>query len=300
MKKEKASNKALKHIVCCIILIITFVITFTRVHAQNEINIETESTVPLKPQLSEDLLELNKVFLGTKHILYDAPRIIEKDINYYIKEYNDELLFFSTMFGFNIQSIKSDLISRNEGTIVNENNLGNLKDEYNNIITYQNPLYGIVEYFYYLINTNSLERNRKIVSYESDSDYVEKLIMYYTKIYDNVDTSIALSIGAAESGYYQVKYMLRMNNVYGGMSNYGLIKYDNIELGVLSYIRLLSFNYFGRGLNTIYDIGYIYCPTINEYGVKIASPHWINMVNTAKQKYDSYSYEVNITNLLNH
>ena len=43
------------------------------------------------------------------------------------------------------------------------------------------------------------------------SDYVEKLIMYCTGIYSNVDTSIALSIGAAESGYYKVKYMLKKN-----------------------------------------------------------------------------------------
>ena len=299
MKKEKASNKALKHIICCIILIITFVITFTRVHAQNELNLETESTVPLKPLLNEDLLELKKIFIGTSYKKYDAPKIIEKDIKFYINKYEKELVFFSTMFGFDVENIKSDLLIRNKDININENNLGNLKDELDNVINYPNPQYGLIEYFYDLINTNSMDRTRNIVSYDADSEYVEKLIIYFSNIYDNVDTSIALSIGAAESGYYQVSYMLRVNNIYGGMSNYGLIRHDNIEIGVLSYIRLLSFNYFGKGLSTIYDIGYVYCPTINENGIKVTSPHWINLVTKAKQQYDNYSYDVEIDDLLN-
>lgn len=303
MKTEKASNKALKHIVCCIIIIIVFVMTITRVQAKNETNIikeETESVVPLRPQLNESLLELKIINIENKMVTYDSPRIVEKDINYYISEYKDTLTFFASMFGFDIETIKSDLINRNKDNIVFDNNLGNIKDLDGNIINYPNVEYGIVEYFYDLLNTNRIERNKKLVPYEGNSDYVEKLIIYYTKIYTNVDTSIALSIGAAESGYYQVKYMLRMNNVYGGMGYKGLIRHENIEVGVLNYIRMLSLNYFGKGLNTIQDIGYIYCPTINDYGQKITSPHWINLVNKAKQKYDNYNYDITISDLINY
>ena len=59
-----------------------------------------------------------------------------------------------------------------------------------------------------------------------------KLIQYFADIYDNVDKQTILGIGAAESGYYKVKYMLKNNNIYGGMSSKGLIRHNNIELGV--------------------------------------------------------------------
>ena len=305
MKTKKASNKALKHILCCIILLIAFVITFTKVHAQNEttnvIASDTEDTVPLKPQLNKDLLELKRIEIGVNKVkIYDNPRIIEKNIEYYINKYEKTLTFFADAFGYSIESIKNDLIERNKDVEnINETNIATIKDELGNIITYPNTEYGIVEYFYELVNTNRLERTKKLVPYTGNSDYVDKLILYYTNIYTNVDSSIALSIGAAESGYYQVKYMLRMNNVYGGMSSYGLIRHENIELGVLSYIRMLSLKYFGKGLTTIYDIGYVYCPTINEYGYKTASPHWINLVNKAKLKYDNYINEITINDLIN-
>ena len=304
MKKEKASNKALKHILCCLLILAAFVIAFTKVNAQTErtetIVSDTDDTVPLKPQLNESLLELKRITIDETNLkTYDKPRIIEKNIDYYIKENEETLIFFSEMFGYDINLVKQDIINRNNEKI-EITNIGNLKDEYDNQIVYSNPEYGIVEYFYYINNNNLLERNRKIESYTGDSEYIEKLIMYYTKIYENVDTSIALSIGAAESGYYQVKYMLSLNNVYGGMSNSGLIRNDNIELGVLTYIRMLSFNYFGKGLDTVSEIGYVYCPTINDSGIKVASPHWINLVNTAKQKYDNYTQNIDIKELINH
>ena len=302
MKTKKASNKALKHIVCCIIIIVAFVVTFTKVHAQNlvsESTNEVESVVPLKPQLNESLLELKRINREEVNTtFYSSHVVLEKDINYYINENLEELTFFANMFGYDIESIKNDIIERNKNTEYNETNIANLKDVEGNVITYPNTSYGMVEYFYYLTNNSELTRTRNLVPYEGSSDYVEKLIIYYTKIYNNVDTSVALSIGAAESGYYTVKYMLRMNNVYGGMGSNGLIRNDNIELGVLNYIRMLSLNYYGKGLDTIYEIGYVYCPTVNESGYKIASPHWINLVNKAKEKYDTYSYDVTINDLV--
>ena len=97
---------------CCIILVILFVITFTKVHAQNEttnvIVSDTESTVPLKPQLNEALLELKRINIGeNSNKLYDNPRIIEKNINYYIEQYDKTLLFFAETFGYDIETIKS-------------------------------------------------------------------------------------------------------------------------------------------------------------------------------------------------
>ena len=307
MKQKTVSNKALKHIICCFILLIIFVLTITKVNAQNEstLNVsgeQTEDVVPLRPQLNETLLELKRITIGETEIkLYDNPRIIEKDINYYIAQNEKELIFFSTMFGYNYDFIKQDIIKRSEGIEnINETNIASLKNKNGELITYPTKEYGLVEYFYELVETNKKERTRKIESYSGNSDYVEKLIIYFSNIYQNVDTDIALSIGAAESGYYTVKYMLGKNNVYGGMSNSGLIRHDNIELGILSYVKMLSKNYFGKGLTTPASIGRVYCPTTNEYGNRIASPHWINLVNTAKMKYSAYDKNISIDDILNY
>ena len=305
MKQINVSNKALKHIICCFILLLVFVITYKKVNAQTISTVidgeSTEDVVPLKPQLDESLLELKRVNIGENNIkLYDKPRIIEKDINYYIAQNEKTIKFFSEMFGYDYNLIKEDIKTRSEEIeTINETNIASLKNKNGEIITFANTEYGLVEYFYELIEKNKIKRTRKIESYNGNSDYVEKLIIYYSNIYQNVNADIALSIGAAESGYYTVKYMLGKNNVYGGMSNSGLIRHDNIELGVLSYIKMLSKNYFGKGLNTLSSIGRVYCPITNEYGNRIASPHWINLVNKALTKYSLYDKNITINDISN-
>lgn len=306
MKTNVAHNRALKHIVCCLILLLIFVITITKVDAKNESDLtvasDTSDVVPLRPQLKNNLLQLQILNIEeSSYILYDTPRIIEKNIEYYISENESALAFFAKAFGFDIEFVKEDL--RNRAETIGElepTNIGSLVNKKNELKTYENIEYGIVEYFYDLSRRHPEKKNKNVVPYNGGSDYVEKLIMYYTGIYSNVDTSIALSIGAAESGYYKVKYMLKRNNVYGGMSSKGLIHYENIEIGVLKYVRLLSKNYFGKGLTTVSSIGRIYCPITNEYGKKIASPHWINLVNTARNKYDNYNNEITIEDIINY
>ena len=46
-------------------------------------------------------------------------------------------------------------------------------------------------------------------------------------------------------------------------------------------------------LNTLSEIGRVYCPVYNN-GVKTASSHWINLVNTAKTKYNDYTQNIEI------
>ena len=308
MKTNVAHNRALKHIVCCLILLLIFVITITKVDAKNESDLtvasDTADVVPLRPQLNDNLLKFQILNIEeSSNKLYDTPRIIEKNIEYYIVENENTLVFFANAFGFDIEFVKEDLIKRAEtiGELeVEPTNIGSLKNKNNELKTFKNIEYGIVEYFYDLCKSYPEKRSKKVVPYTGGSDYVEKLIMYYTEIYSNVDTSIALSIGAAESGYYKVKYMLKKNNVYGGMSSKGLIRYENIEIGVLKYVRLLSKNYFGKGLTTVNSIGRVYCPVTNEYGQKVASPHWINLVNTARNKYNSYTQDITIEDIINY
>ena len=123
------------------------------------------------------------------------------------------------------------------------------------------------------------------------------MTVYFSKLYNNVDFSIAAAIVQIESGY-TVQSMLNKNNVFGGMSGGGLIKYKNIEYGILSYVKLLSDGYFGKGLTTVEDIGRVYNPTYNENGVKIAKPSWVSKVNNAMTEFVNVNTEISIEEVL--
>ena len=119
MKTQEASKKALKHIICCLIILLLFVITITKVDAKNEsssvVTTETEDVVPLSPQLDKRLLNLNKISIEESIMIkYNQPRVIEHNINYYINEQIENLTFFANIFGFDINFVKEDLIKRAE------------------------------------------------------------------------------------------------------------------------------------------------------------------------------------------
>jgi hypothetical protein len=180
-----------------------------------------------------------------------------------------------------------------------EYNIGNLENSNGVHKEYSSFEEGLIEYLYSYAKKNPNNVSNARTPYTGDSEYIVDLIKYFTTIYTNVDYLTAVSIGAAESGYYQVTYMLNCNNVYGGMSNSGLIKYKNIEYGILSYIRLLSINYYGNGLNTLEAIGRVYCPTYDESGQKVASAQWLSLVTTAMNKYSGTDNTITISELIN-
>ena len=205
------------------------------------------------------------------------------------------ILFLCQIFGYDYETVILELKAlRNENAEFDINNMGYLKNKVGKLVSYPNPEYGLIEYFYYLNKRRPELRTRKVVPYQGGAKYIEQLIVYFGSIYDNVNIKDLLAIGAAESGYYKVKSMLRVNNVYGGLdSKRRLLRYDNIELGVLAYVRLMSKNYYGKGLTTIEEIGRVYCPVI-ENGVAIASPHWLKLVGLARIKYNNYNKTVHV------
>ncbi len=266
MINGKANKVALKHILCCLILLLVFVLTIGVKGYANEgtgeehLSANTSDTVPLKPLVADNYFELET--LKTSHDLEYIVAFLSENYNEtkyedYLNLYKEEIKFFSKAFGFKYEDVLANLLEKaSKNAEFEPTNIGFLKNKEGKLKTFDSIEYGIVEYFYKLVESKSLKRSKKVVPYEGDSKYIEDLIIYYTTtIYTNVDTVTALSIGAAESGYYKVKYMLRKNNVFGGMSNSGLITYENIEIGVLKYIRLLSKNYYGKGLNTLSEIG---------------------------------------------
>lgn len=200
---------------------------------------------------------------------------------------NNRLLieFYARVYKVDINVIIEDLKNRAKNyTEFNENNLGFLND--NGVLrNYQSKDLAIIDYFEEFLSLNPQYQNNKVEAYKGNKEYVEGLINYFTSVYPNVDYKIAISIGAAESGYYGASSMLAVNNIYGGMNNGKLIAHKNIEYGVMQYIRYLDKNYFSKGINTVEKIGNIYCPSISDNGVKVASSHWLSLVNNAMNSY---------------
>ncbi len=298
MEKNVSSLK-ISNIILCVILLITFVIVGSRTNVKaNEINNNDDEVYPsVNIQLGNRYPSLIKSEITLEESLLVDNIIL--DNNYYIDEYIDTINFFASVFGYDSNDVINDLksLGLNEEVFI-ETNIGYLRNKSGELYVYDNFEYGLIEYFYDLNNNGRIKRNKKYVPYEGDSKYVEDLIIYYSSIYQNVDKVTLLSIGAAESGYYKVKYMLRYNNIYGGMSSSGLIKHNNIEIGVLTFVRMMSRNYYGKGLTTASSIGRVYCPVYID-GVKVASPHWIYLVDTAYDKYSNYNDNITINDLIN-
>ncbi len=156
----------------------------------------------------------------------------------------------------------------------------------------------LINYLFNLENTDKNLFSKNITPCKDSKEYIVSLIKYYTNIYPAVDFNIAASIAQVESAYSST-YMLSVNNIFGGMSARGLIKYKNIEYGVLKYIKMLNDGYFQKGLNTIETIGIVYNPTFTENGIKIAKPSWVSHVYGYLNNYNEYQYvDINTLNSL--
>lgn len=287
---KKLSSLKIHNIVVCAIILIVFVIFGVANARAEEIN------------NNDEVLPSNNIQLGNNYRKLIDENNEKQTTNTKKKESNilnikeKEIKFFSEIFGYNYKDVLNNLKEINNETY-NENNIGNIKNNKDELIKFKSFEYGLIEYFYDLSKEKILKKTNKYIPYAGNSEYIENLIIYFSSIYDNVDSKLLLGIGAAESGYYKVKYMLRQNNIYGGMSSKGLIKYNNIELGVLTYVRMMSKNYYAKGLTNMYSIGKVYCPTY-ENGTKIASPHWISLINKALTKYELYNYSVELKDIL--
>ena len=311
METKKTSRLRVGNIIACAILVLVFVFVMV-MYANaggNSASASTYSSLSSEviPLVNKDYSNSLLLALANQNEVEAGPKeevIVERrtDLDDYITTYLDDIKFLCYTYSINYEDFIDDLHKQYELNYetygFNENNVGyilNAKGELNN---YKNVKYGLVEYINKYIDKNPKKKKTRRVAYTGKASYVENLIRYYCTIYTDVDVNIALSIGAAESGYYKVKGMLKAGNIYGGMSRGGLIHYDNIEIGVLSYIRLLSRSYFGKGVNTINGIGYRYCPGIDNNGNKVASPHWVGLVNTAMKHYNKQDNKITASDLL--
>lgn len=227
----------------------------------------------------------------TKEAIVPAKKA--SGIDLMMNKHASTIKFLCNTFGVNEDAIKTELRNINNDGTVNELNIARLGT--NNYSSFDR---GLVEYLFNYIDKNPSLVNNTHVPYNGSSTYVENLIRYFTTVYPEVDYLTVISIGAAESGYYQVKFMLNKNNIYGGMGSGGLIQYKTIEFGTLSYVRYLANNYYSKGLNTPESIGRVYCPSTDASGNRVASPHWLNLVAKAKSHYGGSSNNITPDQLL--
>lgn len=306
METKKTSKVSWKLVACCFVLLVVFVLTVgTYIDEQNvdkTPSIAYSEDSEVIPLVNSDYDEIGTIQNEVKLAGPKEEVVVQEtnELDDYITTYKKDIEFLCKAFGVDYDLITQDLHNKYDSHEEFETtNVGYLLDSKGKVKTFKNDLYGLVEYFYSYVKNNPKKVKNKRVPYKGSADYVEKLIIYFSEhIYTDVDTTTALSIGAAESGYYKVKYMLACNNVYGGMGSNGLIKYKNIEFGVLSYVRYLSRNYYSKGNTSLEGIGRVYCPTTDSNGNKIASPHWISLVKTAKNKYSKMNKNLSIEDLV--
>lgn len=214
----------------------------------------------------------------------ESKRVLSEEelLNIYINDNLETINFFADVF-----KIDKD-------TLVNQ-----LKVDYQNInlMNTDNLEYTLIEYLLALEDSNKELFDNSIDPCDDSKEYMLALIKYFSNIYTNVDFSIAAAIAQIESGY-TAQSMLNKNNIFGGMSGGSLIRYKNIEYGILRYIKLLSEGYFGKGLTTVESIGRVYNPTFNEQGVKIAKPSWVSKVNNALDEFSNIDINIGIAEVL--
>lgn len=239
----------------------------------------------MNKNLTKEDLKVSTISYNTDAEVPESKRLLSEDelLDIYINSNIDTFNFYSSMFQLDNSVLVNKI--REDYQILDLLNTDNLDKT-------------ILFYIEQLEENNSDLFDNKLNVSNPSKDYMVALIKYFTDIYDNVDFSIAAAIAQIESGYTS-QHMLNKNNIFGGMSNGGLIKYKNIEYGIYRYIKLLSEGYFGKGLITVEDIGRVYNPTYNENGQKIAKPSWVNNVTIAMENYIETEDDVNIETLMN-
>ena len=98
---------------------------------------------------------------------------------------------------------------------------------------------------------------------------------------------LVVAISKHETGNW-TSSLYKNNNNFGGIYNSKEKKfysYESNEKGLQAFVNLLKNNYFGKGLNTIEEIGSKYCPVGAENDPTGVNQHWVPKVT---QYYNNY------------
>ena len=226
-------------------------------------------------------VEKNQILAMESYTTYD----INNDLDTFIEENKTTFEFYSNTFSITIDNLKAAIIKANDGKTLNKQDIGNTNTIYDSLDK------NLIDYLFKLKKENSKLFKQKYSNGNNYSkQYVYGLLNYYSNIYTNVDYTTLASIAYIESGNLNSNYMMSCNNIFGGMSSSGLIKYQNIEYGVLAYVKLMSENYYKKGLNTIDKIARVYNPN---------SETWVTNVKNTTKKFNNYEKIINLNTLMN-
>ena len=98
---------------------------------------------------------------------------------------------------------------------------------------------------------------------------------------------LVVAISNHETGYW-TSSLYKNNNNFGGIYNSKEKKfysYESNEKGLQAFVNLLKNNYFGKGLDTIEEIGAKYCPIGASNDPTGVNQHWVPKVT---QYYNNY------------
>lgn len=98
---------------------------------------------------------------------------------------------------------------------------------------------------------------------------------------------LLVAISKHETGNW-TSYNFKNKNNLGGLYNGSkgtFYSYESLESGIEAFVNLLKNRYFGRGLNTIEEIGNVYCPVGASNDPNGLNKHWIPKVS---QFYNEY------------
>lgn len=98
---------------------------------------------------------------------------------------------------------------------------------------------------------------------------------------------LLISISRHETGYWSSENFLNKNNFGGIMCNDGtkIVTYKSYEEGLNAFINLLKNHYFAKGLNSIEEIGKIYCPVGAANDPKGLNKYWVGNVTKFYNDY---------------
>jgi predicted metal-dependent phosphoesterase TrpH len=98
---------------------------------------------------------------------------------------------------------------------------------------------------------------------------------------------LLVAISKHETGNW-TSYNFKNKNNLGGLYNGSkgtFYSYESLESGIEAFVNLLKNRYFGKGLNTIEEIGNVYCPVGVSNDPNGLNQHWIPKVS---QYYNNY------------
>lgn len=150
------------------------------------------------------------------------------------------------------------------------------------------------------VETTKTIEETEIIGIVEETKEEEKNVCYlsteieckiYNKAIENEMTHeqaiLLVAISKHETGNW-TSYNFKNKNNLGGLYNGKegtFYSYETLEKGIEAFVNLLKNRYFGKGLNTIEEIGNIYCPVGAKNDPNGLNKNWIPKVS---QYYNNY------------